>query len=119
MKENNSETNELCVNCGRKMEMYYTPWCPLCDKPKVENQPVLNYIQAMRYLEILGYEGVRDRITSKLLDHDRYHNDCLTYLYFIDDKDEINYDKEYIFDLKILKKVFNIQTDYVILDISY
>lgn len=108
-----------CVKCGRKMEMYYVLWCPFCDKPKVENLPVLNYIQAMRHLEIIGHKGMKDRLTSKFLDHDNYHNDSLFYLKFIDEKDEMNYDKEYVNDLKIIKEVFDIKTDYVILDISY
>lgn len=39
-----------CDRCGGDLEMYYTPWCPLCDKPEPVIKPVLNYIKCVRHV---------------------------------------------------------------------
>ncbi len=39
-----------CPTCNAEMEMYYRPWCPLCDRPEVEERKTLNLIQVCRHL---------------------------------------------------------------------
>lgn len=45
-----------CNNCGRRLEMYYSRWCPVCEPPKKskKNGKVCwNLIQIKKYLEIV------------------------------------------------------------------
>lgn len=41
-----------CPTCTRKMEMYYSEWCPMCDRPEPVYRETLNLLQVIRHLEI-------------------------------------------------------------------
>lgn len=73
-----------CNTCGGKMEMYYGPWCPVCDKPEIKSISTLNLVQALDHLEAIGNPGIKRRVWESLLDYIR--ND--TYFeYFLGDAD--------------------------------
>ena len=43
--------DETCDNCGERKEMYYVPWCPLCEKPETKVRPTLNFLQVVYHLQ--------------------------------------------------------------------
>src|SRR4051812_33533075 len=52
----------ICDNCDGVMDMYYKPWCPKCEVPKVELTPSINFIQVLKHLEAMGHKGIKDRV---------------------------------------------------------
>jgi len=95
-----------CPTCGRPMQMYYEPWCPICEPPKLEGEPVLNLIQALDYLEAIGHEGIKERLWRQLCEHAT--NDTAFYFSF-DSTDFLGLvDDRYVVDLEILRIVFDL-----------
>jgi len=63
--------DELCDKCGKKKEMYYTPYCPRCDVPAPEPRLVLNYLKAARYITITYFPEDDDIPSLGPDSHDR------------------------------------------------
>lgn len=107
-----------CEKCGKPMDMYYNPWCPRCDKPEIRTVQVLNFIQALRHLEAIGYYGIKDRIGEILVD--RLHND--SYIdYAFPEEDEVDGEyltKEMFDDLMVLKNTFGLG-DSIVFEVSW
>lgn len=96
----------LCPTCGRPMKMYYQPWCPICEPPKLESEPVLNLIQALECLEAVGHEGIKERLWGILCEF--AINDTAFWLDF----DAVDFlgliDDQYVVDLEVLRIVFEL-----------
>jgi hypothetical protein len=108
--------NEACPKCGRLKEMYYGLWCPFCDKPEVLPRKVLNLVQALEYIEANGnpdykervWNGISDLITS---------NDCYIQILWEEDGDlDPDFPAE---DLKLLAKVFEIDFNDTLFEVSW
>ena len=111
---------ELCEHCGNEKEMYYKPWCPRCEKPDVRGGQVLNLIQALRYIEVNGYPGFKQRVWRNLLDLELIRNDSMFMLELPTDEDERSaYDVDWLADLDTIRNVFRIQGDSVIMEVSW
>lgn len=70
----------ICDSCDGAMDMYYKPWCPKCDVPKIEFHPSINFIQVLKHLEALGHKGIKDRVW-KFYQHE-LRNDSSFSVYF-------------------------------------
>lgn len=103
-----------CPKCGRKMGMYYRPWCEICDKPEIKQMPVLNFIQAMEHLEALGHTGIKRRLVVEL----EFRNDSIFTLHFIEPGEEEDYDPQYVADLELIKSTWGID-DFILFDVSW
>lgn len=98
-----------CSKCGGENDMYYTPWCPRCDKPEPQITKTLNLIKSLRYLEANGYPGIKDRLWSYFLDDivDGGGNDSIIKLNFdIDEYRLKGYDEEDREKIKMFLKAF-------------
>jgi len=40
-----------CKECGGALDMYYRPWCPICERPEVKAVPTLNFLKVVKHLE--------------------------------------------------------------------
>jgi len=98
-----------CEKCGRKMEMYYTPWCPHCDKPIKEFRPVLNFIQCLEHIEVkYDKPGYKRRVWAMLSDY--IHNDTvILWPYNYDDDWEFTDEQQE--DVNLFHEVFDIKKD--------
>ena len=102
-KHKSSFTGKSCSWCGRAMEMYYTPWCAVCDKPKLKKGK-LNLIQVKAHLKATQENFNSDYIWSTLYDTFGFRNDSgFVYTFGEDGLEE--------FDM-LLKKVFNVKKDF-------
>ena len=61
-KDSLCRSGKLKCPKGHKMKMYYTPWCPVCEPPEIENTPTINFIQMLEHLEAIGHKGIKDRV---------------------------------------------------------
>jgi len=112
----------ICENCNQPKEMYYSPYCPRCEKPEVENN-ILNYIKCLRYLEVTVEDGIKARLNESLFEHYNFSNDTLFKLYFPeeDEYEEFDYNesaKQYLKDILLIKETWNLG-DMVIMDVSW
>ena len=99
-----------CPTCPRKMEMYYVPWCPWCEKPVAKPEPILNLIKALRHLEVIGHEGIKDRIWDTLWNSYEFRNDTFITIHLDDEHLDA--------DLLVLKQAFDIG-DNIIVEVSW
>lgn len=72
-KNKQSFTGKSCAWCGKALDMYYTPWCPICDKPKLKRNK-LNLIQVKRHL-IQKHNISFDKTWTALCDNFEFRND--------------------------------------------
>lgn len=114
----------MCGSCGKPLDMYYVPWCPVCDKPKLKPVDTLNIIQALRHIsELDGNEVFRDRFWDYLMEDNRFHNDVLLQ-YNFREADEKEWD-DTLTDLRLedearFREVFGLaERDSVVLDVSW
>jgi len=70
------KVEETCETCGNQKEMYYTPWCPVCDVPKPKIQYCLNLLQCYRHVDkkYFGIEDENDRQACRMCGRDEVHN---------------------------------------------
>ena len=99
-----------CEKCGREMDMYYKLWCPVCDKPIIRHEPILNLIKCLRYLEAIGHVGIKDRVWNSI--PDEIMNDSYYTLGFENSKVDSK-------DLQLIKETWNIQKDEILMEISW
>jgi len=45
--------DKVCESCGGKKEMYYVPWCSLCERPEPKATYTLNFLKVVRHIERL------------------------------------------------------------------
>lgn len=45
---------KICKKCSGQLEMYYSLWCPRCDKPEIITTKTLNLIKVLRFLIVNG-----------------------------------------------------------------
>ena len=43
--------DKKCPTCGGQKEMYYVPWCSLCERPEPKVTYTLNFLQVVRHIE--------------------------------------------------------------------
>ena len=98
------------------MQMYYIPWCPVCEKPSAENTPLLNLIQALDHLEAIGHSGIKNRFWSDNCDH--LKNDTAVWLTALPSSWDDERSKQQSLDLELLKTTFGID-DATLLFISW
>jgi hypothetical protein len=105
---------QKCPKCERPMEMYYTPWCPYCDKPERRTVTTLNMIQCLRHIEaITGDEGYKRRVWVWLCDLGVVHNDTATGVPVdwsgLDDPCQTDHmTPQVVADLKLLRDTFGL-----------
>lgn len=84
----NIDTKAQCEHCGEDKQMYYSLWCPLCEKPQIKSCPTLNFLQAQYHVDRKVYgetdsnidpPGKRD-VWMGLCDGGWIRNDSTTYL---------------------------------------
>lgn len=107
----------LCPKCNQPMSLYNIPWCPRCDKPTIIMVPTLNFIQALEYIEAQGHPGFKNRVWKYMNDY--ISNDTSTWLYFIKESERDEYGDGVYEDLKLIKDVFNIATDGIMVEVSW
>ena len=103
-----------CQRCNGPLEMYFSPWCPSCDKPKLEPFEALNLIKALRYLEV-NNPGIKDRLMGAFGDAGYTRNDTYTHIplgedFFGDGTEG---------DLAVLREAFGLTKDGAIFEISW
>lgn len=117
-----------CPTCKREMEMYYSEWCPMCDRPAVKQRPVLNFLQVIRHLEI-KHNLDTDHLTGhqnnmfSLID-ERIRNDVYVSFAFktwyeetVEDDDELAYyAEEYTKAFELMKLIIDEYNDDVDVD---
>ncbi|MDD5150842.1 MAG: hypothetical protein PHC28_10270 [Flavobacterium sp.] len=99
--------------------MYYTPWCPRCEKPEIEMIPTLNLLQVLYHLEAIGYINAKKILWEYFSEVSCFNNDSYFSFSFEDIEEELHDELDYededskrIEALKlliILKEVFNIE----------
>lgn len=52
--------DEICESCGEQKEMYYRPWCALCEPPEPVVITALNLLKAMRHVDRKVYGQKED-----------------------------------------------------------
>ena len=109
----------LCSTCKGKLDFYYKPWCPICEKPKLEpGEPNLNLMRAIKHLEVIEGNGdLGDRIWGYASDDDRFSNDSLVTYYFAEA--EYEKDEQRVKDDQRFKEVFELEGDSVLLSVSW
>ena len=121
--------------CGTPKQMYYKPWCPLCEKPEIETIPTLNWIQCCDHIEALTgdvttfdherepmmIEGYKDRMKDLCLDPDRWNNDTIQFWGFCsDDRENGDLTEQQIEDIDLFISTFGLEEyDHIYLDISW
>ena len=98
------------------MEMYYEPWCPVCEKPEVERPPLINLIQALGHLEAVGHTGIKDRFWSDNCDY--FKNDTAIWLIALPASWDDERTEQQSSDLELLKTTFGVD-DATLLFISW
>jgi len=107
----------LCTKCGGKLDFYYQPWCPICEKPELVPVPTLNLIKALRHICVLDNddeERFKDRFWRRLCDESDFRNDSYFSYYFQEDPE----DEGYADDMRF-KEVFGITGDSVVFEVSW
>jgi len=106
-----------CERCGRALEMYYRPWCPVCDKPEKQCLEELNLIQALSHLEAIGNVGISDRVVKHLNQGGHLRNDAYIRIDLSADmKEEVG--ESHYKDLMVMKQVFDLG-DSILLWVSW
>ena len=130
-KERNHLTRQgenLCPICNRPKEMYYEPWCPRCEKPMLHAELTLNLMQALRHMEAIGHQGVKDRLWDWIVIGDDTEkplrrNDSTFYLEFPPPEEKTMYEDEYtlqqLADLDLMKEIFGIEGRTVLVHLSW
>ena len=73
---NGPSTDVICTSCGYEKEMYYVPWCSVCDKPQRKSVETLNLIQALRHIEVITFDcGTKEKFNL-----DSYHSRMWTWM---------------------------------------
>ena len=106
-----------CRKCGKPLEMYYKPWCPHCEKPTLDSVPTLNLLQALRHLEAVGHDGIKDRFWRELIEYAPIKNDTYFTMVFPADADDA-WSEEHYNDLMTLKRVFELG-DSIVMEVSW
>jgi len=57
-------TYSICESCGKEKDMYYSEWCPRCDKVEPLPATTMNWIQAMDVVVAKHYAGEQNQISS-------------------------------------------------------
>ena len=79
---------ERCENCGNQKEMYYGPWCSLCEMPPIKTVKTLNLLQAFRFIDRNFYDCTddttrlpeREEIWQVIAEWSGFSNDSTMYL---------------------------------------
>lgn len=122
---------QKCKKCGGKKIIYYNERCPKCDKPQFKVIKTLNLILALKHIDALdghisngGRGPFEDRFWNYMIEDGGFGNDTTIQYYFIDE--DADDDKEYVAARKLryadeqrLKKVFEIEDDYVMFEVSW
>lgn len=113
-----NNTRGDCKKCGRPLEMYYKPWCPVCDKPEKENLTCLNLIQCLNHIEATNHRPeYKDRMWKLLFDD--IHNDSyMRWVYNMDE--EWDFDEQTLEDITLFNETFDIKPDdNIVLEVSW
>lgn len=118
--EDTRQDKNICKKCNNPKSMYYQPWCPRCDKPKIQKLEVINLIQVLEHLEAVGNKGFKDRMWRKLCDNEIIRgNDSYSVLYFPRKKDcAEDFGEQYYNDLLLIKDTFGLG-ESVLVNISW
>ena len=119
--EDTRQGKNICQICNKPKEMYFTPWCPRCDKPKIENLPSLNFIKCLNHIEAIDEKnnGFKNRFWGYCSKNYEFRNDSYFMLYFPNDIDKDEYTMEEINDLNLFRSTFNIKGDSILLCVSW
>lgn len=114
----------MCESCGKPLDMYYVPWCPICEKPKLKPVDTLNIVQALDHIsELDGNQKFRERFWNYLMDDSRFGNDVLLTYCFREVKEKEWDDKltdRWLEDEARFREVFGlVGVDSVVLDVSW
>jgi hypothetical protein len=117
----------ICPICNKPKEMYYTPWCPRCDKPQFKVVKSLNLVQALDHLRAVHEnEDIKDVLWEYFADTYEFRNDSsfafgpLSEADFEDliEDDESEKIKQLVEYLQLFINTFNITED-IILEVSW
>ena len=112
----------ICETCQQPREMYYAPWCPRCEPPRVEPVPTLNLVKALRHLEVNGHAGIKDRLWHYLMDtySDSFRNDSWLSIELPGETKPDEMSADVFADFQTLKEVFGVGvSDQLVLDLSW
>ena len=89
--------------CGTAKQMYFKPWCPICEKPKLE--PIGDALNAIKSLDhivvVTGDEEYKRRMWNKWIQELDFNNDSWTW-WWLEDGDE---------DVELFRRTFNLEHD--------
>lgn len=110
----------ICSSCNQPKEMYYGPWCPRCEVPKIKQEPTLNLLQVLRHLEARFPEaqGIHEGVWEGLVELGTIQGNDTTLGWTVNDEymqDENAWFKR--FD-KYLQEVWGID-DYITFEVSW
>jgi hypothetical protein len=107
---------EPCEKCGTTLDMYYVVWCPGCEPPKPEKIVSINLIKSLRYLELHGREGIRDRVMDFL----EPSNDTSVSLFPIPEDEKDEYEEGLYEDILAIRNLAGVTGDEELyVDISW
>ena len=98
--------------------MYYKPWCPTCDKPKIRTIQYLNLYKCLMYLEAHGHKGVHDRVWDHMVDQGLIKNDT-KFGYHFPEEDEPYMKEQQIADMRLIKDTWEIEEDHIHFEVSW
>lgn len=141
------ETLDLCeqtrqgkniCECGTPKQMYFVPWCPRCEKPKIKSIPTINLIQALEHIATITDDkdimdensawkiikkGYKQRMWDLFIYYDdpRLQNDVIYWWGFFDDSGvEEELTPEERADVNLFRSTFDLEdVDHIYLDISW
>ena len=116
MTANLKKKKKRCDKCGAEKEMYYTLWCPRCDKPVRKTTTVLNVNKALRHVEVVADDpNFSERVWDYLCAMGIVHNDTVTGIGIEWDMlDEAGYqglEEQERLDFMLLRDTFDITED--------
>lgn len=113
-----------CNKCGDKLQMYYRPWCPKCDKPQLNSHLVLNLIQALDHIGVVtNDEGYKRRMWSVLIDLEIIRTNDSYEKWWLNETDEewddYTFTKQNVKDINLFNETFDLIGKQVLLEISW
>ena len=123
---------EICDNCGNQKEMYYGPWCSLCEMPQPKTITTLNLLQCFRFIDRNFFgchdENVRlparEEVWQVISEWSGFSNDSTVYLPLVEALDPVenslgDLSDEAIKYIKVLVNTFDLDTREVQWEVSW
>ena len=123
---------ERCDNCGNQKEMYYAPWCSLCEMPQPKTITTLNLLQCFRFIDRNFFGclddnvrlSAREEVWQVISEWSGFSNDSTVYLPLVEALDPVenslgDLSDEAIKYIQVLVNTFDLDTREVQWEVSW